>query len=227
MPFDLLIWDCDGCLVDSEVLACAVAARCLTDLGYPLTGQDYVNRFAGQTMAATLVALEAETGKAFASRFSLQDFRQQVLALFETALQPTPYVAEALPLLALPMCVASGSSLERNARALALTGLGGYFDKGNLFSAEQVERSKPAPDVFLFAAAQMGIAPEKCVVIEDSVTGITAAKAAGMRVLAYLGGSHVSAVWRQRVAAAQPDAMFDDMRALPEMMDHDKNGSVR
>ncbi len=224
MPFDLLIWDCDGCLVDSEVLACAVAAQCLTAIGYPLTGQEYVNRFAGQTIAATLAVLEAETGKPFADRFSLDSFRQQVLALFETSLKPTPYVAEVLPLLALPMCVASGSSLTRNARALALTGLGGYFDKDNLFSAEQVARSKPAPDVFLFAAEQMKAAPEKCLVIEDSVTGITAAKAAGMRVLAYLGGSHVSEMWRQRVAAAQPDALFDDMRALPEMVLHYKKG---
>lgn len=218
MSPDLLIWDCDGCLVDSEVLACAVAAQCLTAIGYPLTGQEYVNRFAGQTMAATLAALESETGKPFADRFSLESFRHQVLALFETSLKPTPHVTEILPLLALPMCIASGSSLKRNARALALTGLDVYFDEGTLFSAEQVAHSKPAPDVFLFAAEQMKAASEKCLVIEDSVTGITAAKAAGMTVLAYLGGAHVSAVWRESVKAAQPHAMFDDMRALPDLI---------
>ncbi|MFA6279195.1 MAG: HAD family hydrolase [Bdellovibrionales bacterium] len=225
MSPDLIIWDCDGCLVDSEVLACAVAAECLTAIGYPLTGQDYVTRFAGQTMAATLAALEAETGRSFAERFSLDSFRQKVLDLFETALKPTPYVAEVLPLLDVPMCIASGSSLKRNARALTLTGLDAHFDEGTLFSAEQVARSKPAPDVFLFAAERMKASPEKCLVIEDSVTGITAAKAAGMPVFAYLGGSHVNAAWRQRVEAVQPTSMFDDMRQLPEMALHYKRGA--
>lgn len=217
MPFDLLIWDCDGCLVDSEVIACAVVAERLTSLGYPLTGPDYALRFAGKTTDYAVDEIERETGQSFADRFSYLECRAKILEAFETHLTPTAGVHEALSQLDLPMCIASGSGVERNTKALRLTNLLPFFE-GRIFSSSQVPNGKPAPDVFLFAADQMKADPSRCLVIEDSVYGVQAAQAAGMKVFGYMGGGHVTEKWRESVLAACPDLLFDDMQVLPDLV---------
>jgi HAD superfamily hydrolase (TIGR01509 family) len=128
-------------------------------------------------------------------------------------LQPMPYVAEVLAQLDRPRCVASSTSIEGIARSLRQTGLDVHFGD-RVFSAQMVARGKPAPDLFLYAAERMGVRPEVATVIEDSVPGIRAAKAAGMRVLAYAGGAHVDSAGQ----AAEGVEVFNDMRELPRLL---------
>lgn len=217
MPFDLIIWDCDGCLVDSEAIACGVVASYMTRLGYPLTGEDYISRFVGKPIETALQEVDLEKGLSLRSTFPYIECRQEILNVFLSALKATVGVEDVLQTISLEHCVASGSSVERNTQALQVTKLFSFFE-GKIFSSSQVTHGKPAPDVFFYAAEKMGADPSRCLVIEDSVAGVTAGKAAGMTVFAYMGGSHVNAAWRERVAAAHPDAMFDDMRVLPEMV---------
>ncbi|HBM91153.1 MAG TPA: hydrolase [Rhodospirillaceae bacterium] len=217
MSFDLIIWDCDGCLVDSEVLACGVVAQQLTEIGYPITLESYIARFAGHTMDFVLPVISEETGKDFVSLFSYKKKDAACFDAFAESLQPTRGVKEALSLLKQPMCVASGSGIERNVMALKKCEILSFFEE-RIFSSWQVKNPKPAPDVFLYAAEQMNVSPDQCLVIEDSVVGITAAKAAGMTVFGYMGGSHVSPAWRERAEKAGPHLLFDDMQELPELV---------
>ena len=122
------------------------------------------------------------------------------------------------------MCVASGSSIDRLDLTLDIVELKSIFE-GRIYSSEQVENGKPAPDIFLYAARNMGVVPENCLVIEDSVSGIKAAKCAGMPVFAFLGASHAVGDWESRVCKEEPDLIFRDMRLLPELLkDVELNG---
>ncbi len=217
MLFDLIIWDCDGCLVDTEVIACGIVAQKLTEIGYPITGESYITRFAGHTMEAVLPVISEETGKDFVSLFCHEKKDEACFAAFAQSLQATKGVKEALSLLTYPMCVASGSSVERNVLALKKCELLSFFEE-RIFSSKEVKKHKPAPDIFLYAAEKMNVSADQCLVIEDSVAGITAAKAAGMTVFGYMGGGHVSPAWRERAEKAQPHLLFDDMSQLPELV---------
>lgn len=225
MPLDLLIWDCDGCLVDSEIIACEVASRHLNDLGYPISPQTFVERFSGQTLQTTMEYLQAETGRPFPDLYPFAQGRQDCQDAFAARLQPTRDVAYALDRLEQPMCIASGSGFARIRFMLQKTGLDGYFGEAIYSSSPESAdamkrpvRGKPEPDVFLYAAQEMGVRPENCLVIEDSVHGVHAAQRAGMKVFAYMGGLHINEVCRARVAAAVPDVVFDDMKQLPDLI---------
>jgi len=213
MAFDLIIWDCDGCLIDSEMIACQVAAEMWTELGYPVTARQYVERFAGGNQAANIAIIEKETGLSFADVYPYEEKQRRREKAFEEGLKPLPYVREAVEALSVPQCVASGSMPERLYHALKVVGLYERFE-GRIFSAEQVEHGKPAPDLFLFAAETMKVQPSRCLVIEDSPAGIMAGKAAGMTVYGYMGGSHVDEAWQERARQAGADLLFDDMREL-------------
>lgn len=217
MSFDLIIWDCDGCLVDSEGIANRVAAEILTELGYPITPAQAVERFAGKSQAFVFRSIEEETGRPFADRFPYAEEKRRREKAFEEGLKVAPHLFETLASMTLPMCVASGSLSERLYATLKLAGLYDRFE-GRIFSAAQVVNGKPAPDLFLFAAKQMKAAPERCLVIEDSVSGVQAAKAAGMTVFGYMGCSHVTPVWRTDVQGAGADLLFEDLRTLPHHM---------
>ncbi|NTU76521.1 MAG: HAD family hydrolase [Alphaproteobacteria bacterium] len=217
MPFDLIIWDCDGCLIDSERVACELVAETISALGYPLTCVQYIERFAGKRTTVALQEIEKETGKSFLSRFPRDAFVRQRTERFKALLRPVEYVEEAIEKIDLPMCVASGSEPDRIEQTLRMTGLFDRF-KGRIFSAVNVAKGKPAPDVFLWAAEQMNMQPEKCLVIEDSPTGIQGAKAAGMTVFGFVGASHVTPAWRMRVEGMGLDEVFDDMRKLPGLI---------
>ena len=213
----LLIFDCDGVLVDSEPIASRVLADALSEVGFPLTAQQAIDRYTGISLRAVLARVEAEWGRAlpadFASRLAARD-----RAAFAAELQPVAGVVEMLGALHLPRCVASSGSLEKIRSNLCLTGLLPYFDP-HLFSADRVTRGKPAPDLFLLAAAMMATPPERCVVIEDSVAGVAAARAAGMRVFGFCGAGHARPGSAATLHVAGATRVFKRMRELPALLD--------
>ena len=183
---ELVIFDCDGVLVDSERIAIKVDMAALRALGWPLTEAEVVARFVGRSDRETRGAIEAELGRTLPAGWTEQIERQYRRA-FAAELTPVAGVVKALDRIALPTCVASSGTHDHLRYTLGLTGLYERF-AGRIFSAEDVARGKPAPDIFLHAAERMGAAPARCVVVEDSRAGVQAARAAGMRTLAYAGG---------------------------------------
>jgi len=212
----LLIFDCDGVLVDSEPLACRIDAEYLTELGYPFTAEEIVLRFVGVSLKDMAARIEAEHGRRLPTDFGAR-LTRRILDRFETELQPVRGVRDAV--LALPhrRCVASSSTPDRIALSLRAAGLADLF--GDLFSAVEVKRGKPAPDLFLHAAARMGAAPEECVVIEDSAFGVQAARAAGMRVIGFTGGSHTYPTHADRLTDAGAETVISRMVELPQMVE--------
>jgi HAD superfamily hydrolase (TIGR01509 family) len=184
---DLIIFDCDGVLVDSEVLSC----RCLSDVlaGYGISlGLDQaLDLFLGRSMTAVLDHYKT-IGRLDPEQFSAE-LRAGVRAAFLSALCPIEGVSSVLEGLHTPHCVASSSDVDRVSFSLSLTGLASHFD-GRLYTSQMVERGKPAPDLFLHAAERMQADPGRTLVIEDSISGVRAGKAAGMTVWGFVGGSH-------------------------------------
>jgi HAD superfamily hydrolase (TIGR01509 family) len=206
----LAIFDCDGVLVDSERLAVNVDLVILERVGWPLTFDEVVERFVGRPHAFMISEIEAQLG-------DLPDgWVDEYLPLYDEAfaaeLVAVEGVIDALDLITLPTCVASSSTHRSIRRSLELTGLRDRFGE-RIFSVEDVARGKPAPDVFLYAAERMGADPATCVVIEDSVHGVTAARAAGMRVLAYGGG-----LVPPEQLAGPATTVFGHMRELPDLL---------
>jgi HAD superfamily hydrolase (TIGR01509 family) len=206
---DLVIFDCDGVLVDSERLAIRTEAEILSGLGWPLTEAEIVERFVGRSAAHMHGEIERHLGRSVDWDAEFEPRYQEV---FGRELVPVPGVVEALDQITASTCVASSGSHERMKFTLGVTGL---FDRfaGRIYSADEVERGKPAPDIFLHAAEQMGVPPGRCAVIEDSVSGVTAGLAAGMVVFAFSGG-----VTGASALALDGAVVFEDMRALPELL---------
>ena len=159
---------------------------------------------------------------------ALSDMRHRLYARYEAALEPMAGIADALDRLGCPACVASSSVYERIEISLRLSGLYDRFAP-NIYSATMVARGKPAPDLFLYAAERMGFASKDCIVVEDSPAGVAAARAAGMTVYAFTGGSHIApARLAPQLAALEPDLIFDDLRMLPDLLrSHSRGGSTR
>jgi HAD superfamily hydrolase (TIGR01509 family) len=212
MSFDLIIFDCDGVLVDSEVISCRAHAETLTRHGYPITADQVLDRFLGVSDLEARLIVEAEIGRKLPDDFTSQ-VKQATLRRYGDDLQPVPYVAEAVAAIGLPKCVASSGTPEKIRHGLTCAGLYDILAP-HIFSAGQVKRGKPAPDLFLFAAEQMNASPARCVVIEDSVPGVTGAVAAGMTVLGFHGGSHCRPGYADTLRAAGAAATFGDMREL-------------
>ena len=187
MNCDLVIFDCDGVLVDSELLSVRADVACLAEDGIEVSPDEVLARYTGISLAAMVADLEARHGRLlpdFAARH-----QRRLEALFTAELRAMAGIEAVIDSLPCRCCVASSSSPERLRLALSLVGL---FDRlhPDIFSATMVARGKPAPDLFLQAAAQMGVAPAACVVVEDSPPGIAAAGAAGMTAIGFCGGSH-------------------------------------
>ena len=214
--FDLVIFDCDGVLVDSEVISCRAHADVLSRHGYPITSEQVFHRFLGRSTRQANLEVEAELGRALPEGFHLQ-LQDELHQTFETDLEAVPHIHATLDAIALPVCVASSGSHQRMRISLGRTKLYDRFAP-NIFSASQVSNGKPAPDLFLFAAEQMNVAPERCVVIEDSVPGITGGRAAGMTVLGFHGGSHCREGYSRQLRDAGAAMIFDDMRRLPDLI---------
>ncbi len=210
-PFDLLVLDCDGILVDSEVISVRVDQRVLADLGWELDIEEIVHRFVGKSEANFISTIERHLGIELADGWD-STYQQWYLEAFERDLTAVDGVEEALDRLRLPQCVASSGSHAKMQRTLGRTGLLHRF-AGRIFSATEVANGKPAPDLFLHAAATLGTASERCAVVEDSVSGVQAARAAGMHVFAYAGGV-TPAAWLEGPGTT----VFHDMRRLPELI---------
>jgi HAD superfamily hydrolase (TIGR01509 family) len=187
MRYDLVIFDNDGVLVDSEPISNRLLAAYLTELGHPTTYEESVRDYMGSAMHRIHELIEERTGRRLPSDFD-DTFHARVFAAFEKELRAVAGAAEVLGRLAredIPYCVASSGSHERIRVGHRSAGLDSWFRDENIFSAEDVGRGKPDPDLFLHAAARMGVAPERCVVVEDSLLGVRAALAAGMDVYGF------------------------------------------
>ncbi len=208
---ELVIFDCDGVLVDSEPIAARVGAAVLADLGWTVTAEELVRQFAGCTDEYWRSSIESELGR------SLEDdwealYRSWYEDAFEAELRAVPGVVDVLGSLLVPFCVASNGSHEKIRANLRRVGLLGAFE-GRIFSAQDVPLGKPAPDLFLHAARTMRVPPARCAVIEDSPTGLAAARAAGMQCFAYATGLIPVA------RLTGPDTtVFDDMHQLPKLI---------
>ncbi len=200
---ELIIFDCDGVLVDSEIIACRVLSRELNALGLPLTPKDCLDAFTGITMAAVMTRIEEMLGRPPPDDFE-DTLQRKDFEAFKTELRPVPGVKAMLPRLTVPRCIASSGAVAKMRLTLTTTGLLSSFEP-HLFSAQMVEHGKPAPDLFLYAAERMGAEPSRCVVIEDSAAGIQAGLAAGMRVLGFAGGSHASDAYAAMLRASGAD----------------------
>jgi HAD superfamily hydrolase (TIGR01509 family) len=218
-PLHLVIFDCDGVLVDSERLMVRVEVALLAELGWPLTEAEVVERFMGRSPAARAEAVRAQLGDGMP-----EDWQERLdhgyRTAYEADLHPVDGVVEALDRIATPTCVASSGSHEAIRHTLGLTGLLGRFE-GRIFSATEVAEGKPAPDLFLHAAARMGAEPHACAVVEDSRYGVEAARAAGMRAFGYAGG-----LTSPERLAGPGTVVFDDMRQLPELLDQVATGRL-
>lgn len=215
--FDLLIFDCDGVLVDSEVLACRAVSEALAEFGLSLPIDEVAERFLGRSTKDMYAALEADWNCVLSDAVRSR-IRAHSRDLFDRELQPVNDVAEALASLMGPRCVASSSGPDAIAYKLGRTDLLRCFEPTALFSAHMVSRGKPEPDLFLHAAERMGTEPARCLVIEDSVPGVTAAKAAGMTAFGFIGASHCRAGHEDRLSAAGADLIFGEMRELPSLI---------
>lgn len=207
----LIIFDCDGVLVDSEVLSVEVDRRVLAEFGWHLTREQIVHRFVGRSSAHFRAELESHLGRALADDWEAP-YLPWYAEAFERELVAVAGVESALDRIPWQTCVASSGSHEKLRRTLGITKLHSRFE-GRIFSATEVAEGKPAPDLFLHAASRMGVLPEHCVVVEDSRFGVAAARAAGMHALGYAGGL-TPADWLQGAGAT----VFDDMAALPGLL---------
>jgi HAD superfamily hydrolase (TIGR01509 family) len=211
--FDLIIFDCDGVLVDSELIANRVFAALLNELGANVNLELMFERFVGHSMADCLLVVEELLGRKPPADL-VETLRARTAPALAAELQPVRGIATALDALeaaGVPYCVASSGDHDKMRTTLGITGLLPRFE-GRLFSATQVPRGKPAPDVFLFAARSMGATPERTAVVEDTPIGTQAGRAAGMTVFGYAGHTP-----RARLLDAGA-AVFDDMTSLPSLL---------
>ncbi|MDH6134416.1 HAD superfamily hydrolase (TIGR01509 family) [Kitasatospora sp. MAA4] len=210
-PIELVIFDCDGVLVDSERIAARVQVLLGAELGWPLSEGEVVKRFIGRSSASISAQVAERLGEETAVLWR-ERFEQLHREAVDAGLAPVEGLPEALDAITLPTCVASSGSHEKMRHTLGRTGLYGRF-AGRIYSATEVAHGKPAPDLFLHAARQMGVDPAACAVVEDSRPGVQAARAAGMRAFGYAGGL---------TAAEQLEGsdtlVFHDMRDLPALL---------
>jgi HAD superfamily hydrolase (TIGR01509 family) len=185
----LVVFDCDGVLVDSEMLSAAVLTQAMAEIGFPISDEIFRSDFLGRSFASASQKIEARFGKAMPAGFQ-ELYRARLMARMRGHLQAVPGVMEVLSAMRTPYCLATGSSPQRLAVSLSETGLQDYFN-GSCFTASQVPNGKPAPDLFLHAAKAMAVEPAVCLVIEDSEMGVRAGLAAGMTVWQFIGGSHM------------------------------------
>jgi HAD superfamily hydrolase (TIGR01509 family) len=211
--FDLVIFDCDGVLVDSEILSIRLDLELLAKLGWPMTQEEIVERWVGRTEAAMRREIEDHLGRDVGDEWA--EFSERYVRAFAEELEPVAGVAgaiDAIQAAGFATCVASSGDLAKIQRNLAKTGLLDRFGD-RLFSADDVEHGKPAPDLFLHAADVMGIRPDRTAVVEDSRHGVTAARAAAMWAFAYAGG-----VTPAEALAGPATTVFDQMAELPELL---------
>ena len=209
---DLIIFDCDGVLIDSELISARMLIAELKGYGVDMDMSFVSRHFLGRSYPVVLKEVRERWGVALPDRFET-DYRARLLAAFERDLSAMPEVCETIAALRVPYCLATSSSPDRLRRSLDITGLAPLF-AGRLFTASEVKVGKPAPDLFLHAAAKMGAPPNACVVIEDSLNGVRAGLAAGMQVWRFTGGSHLAGLDLTPPDDAIPFATYADFAAM-------------
>ncbi|MEU8578927.1 HAD family hydrolase [Streptomyces asoensis] len=213
MRYDLVIFDNDGVLVDSEPISNRLLAAYLTELGHPTSYEDSVRDYMGSAMHRIHDLVHERTGQRLPAEFD-DTFHRRVFAAFEAELEPVQGAVDVLAKLAadgVPYCVASSGSHERIRVGHRKTGLDRFFDDARIFSSQDVGKGKPAPDLFLHAARRMGVAPERCAVVEDSPLGVQAAVAAGMDVYGFTAMTPAA-----RLAGAT--RLFSELAGLPDLL---------
>ncbi len=213
MEWELIIFDCDGVLVDSEPIADRIFLKVLTSEGFPLPPEDSKEWFTGYSMQSCLETIENHFGRPVPEHVP-QRYYDTLFAEFKRSLLPITGIKEALDAIPYPACVASSGAHEKMQISLGHTGLLERFT-GRIFSATEVAHGKPYPDLFLHAAKQCGVLPERCAVIEDSIPGVQAGIAAGMRVFAYINppDPHQAKEFSESGAV-----VFNDMNTLPTLL---------
>jgi len=210
-PIELVIFDCDGVLVDKERIVTRVDAGVLATLGWSLSEAEIIDRFVGRSTKFKIEQIETYLGRSLSTQWrdNLDSLYREAVA---AELAPVDGVVEALDQIEILACVASNGRPQTIQYSLELTGLYQRF-QGHIFSASEVAQGKPAPDLFLYAAKKIGVIPPRCVVVEDSQYGVQAARAAGMRVFAYAGG-----LTPARLLEGANTVVFEDMRTLPGLL---------
>jgi len=216
---ELVIFDCDGVLVDSEALAARVVSQALANYSIVLNPQDVANQFAGYTDDAIRDHFNKVSDAKLPEDFA-QIVERDTIDQMAGALETLPFIKETLSTLEYPFCVASNSRTDRLDSALDKTGLGRFFPKERRFSSSMVEYPKPAPDLHLMACEMMKVKPEQALIIEDTVTGVTGGNNAGIAVLGFVGAEHIAdkRAQRRKLMEAGAYAVFDDMRQLSMML---------
>jgi HAD superfamily hydrolase (TIGR01509 family) len=207
----LVIFDCDGVLVDSEMITNRVFAQMLNEVGLAMTLEDMFERFVGRSMPQCLAIVTELLGRPVPEEF-VQQFHRRAAEALQSELKAVPDIEAVLAAITVPFCVASSGTHEKMQTTLGITGLLPQF-RGKMYSVTEVARSKPFPDVFLYAASQHGVAPSACAVIEDTPTGVTAGVAAGMTVFGYCALTP-----RHRLIEAGAHHTFERMRDLPGLL---------
>ncbi len=213
----LMIFDCDGVVVDSMHLHTEVESEAYQSIGIDISPKELALRFSGVGDAEVYRILSQETGRAIPHDIAVQIERRK-REVFSQRLKPVAGIREALAAIEnTPRCIASGTGVDLLYYLLGIAGLYDLFAP-HIYSTEMVLRGKPFPDLFLHAARELGDAPETCLVIEDGVPGVQAGRAAGMRVLGFIGGSHCDHDHEDRLKAAGAELVFSDMRELPALI---------
>jgi HAD superfamily hydrolase (TIGR01509 family) len=207
----LVIFDCDGVLIDSEMISATVLMQQLNAEGIDVDLAYLFEHCLGRSFATVAETVTQSSGRDLPADFEVR-YREVLLQRFETELRPMPGAADVLAALRVPACIATSSGTERATRSLAIAGFGnGNGKRRKLFTGSMVKRGKPAPDLFLLAANSMRVLPGECLVVEDSDMGVQAARAAGMLVWRFTGGSHFAAGYRMGAQAAKADRELSSM----------------
>jgi HAD superfamily hydrolase (TIGR01509 family) len=209
---DLVIFDCDGVLIDSEIISARMLVDELAGLGVRIDLAYVARHFLGRSYPTVMKQIRSEFGLDLPGDFEDQ-YRARLMAAFAAGLTIMPHVRPVLDRIGLPFCVATSSSPMRARASLGMVGLG-HLAEGRLFTASEVAHGKPAPDLFLLCAARHGADPQRCLVIEDSENGLRAGRAAGMEVWRFTGGSHLAKPLPPEPPDATPDRHFDSFEGF-------------
>lgn len=212
----LIIFDCDGVLLDSEEIGNRVEVEALKTLNIHINNENYQKRFAGVTTKNALNIMAQEAGATISAEF-LKEVEDKIVSAIEREAKLIPYIYETLQQIKIPKVVASNSHFARLSKILTSKGLMHFFD-GYIFSADMVKYPKPAPDLYLYIAQKMLVRPDECLVIEDSATGVKAAHQAGMKVLGYIKFNNSFQENKDELLQAGTLQVFSDMRELPNIL---------
>jgi HAD superfamily hydrolase (TIGR01509 family) len=221
MKIQQVIFDCDGVLVDSEIISNRIEAEYKTELGYPIDLKSQLKSFVGLSATHPIIIKLFEQLPVHYR----DEVKKRVWEMFRTELKSIPYVKECLYQLKLPYCIASASSYEKIDYMLGLTDLKEFFSSQKIYTCQQVKKPKPDPEIYLWISDQLKIKPEHCLVIEDSLVGVQAASQAGMNVYAFNGGSHASIYTFKEYQESGAIHVFSDLRELQGMIEYsNQNG---